>query len=460
MDATNQNTYRFINKIKSYMISCKMVEEGETILAAVSGGADSVCMLLVLDALSKQMRFSLAALHVNHGIREEAGEDAEFVEKLCKKYQIPFYLEQIDVPKIVSESGQTEEEAGRIARYKVLLERAEAIGASHIAVAHHMNDQAETFILNLCRGSGIRGLSGIKPVRDKIIRPLLCAGRNEIEEYLGMCGESFVTDRTNLEDDHTRNRIRHHVLPMLNDMVNSGSNKHIFEAAGMLREIEDYLEEEAREIVLIKKLKADNIDINSLREYKPLLQKYILMEILGTVIPHRINVSRYQIDSLFKMCQSTSGCEKTYFEGGIYAKREYNKLYIGKEKPDLSKEEKTGNPLPEILFKEFEVTEKFEELQQRIPYEAYTKWFDYDKILSSPSLRYRKVGDRISIDSDGHGKSLKKYMIDERIPASRRDSIPLLCDGENIMWVIGYRMSSAYQISEETRHILEVSVFF
>ena len=222
-----------------------MIQKGDHILAGVSGGADSVCLLVLLHSLMDELSFKLSVLHVNHGIRQEASEDADYVKTLCDNYKVPFYLEEIDVPGMTRELSIGEEEAGRLARYDLFYKKMDEIGAGKLAVAHNMNDQAETFIMNLARGSGLRGLSGIRAVRDKIIRPLLMTSREDIEAYLQDQNILFKTDATNLEDGHTRNRIRHHILPYMTRDINSETLSHISRAAAELSYAQEYIESQA-----------------------------------------------------------------------------------------------------------------------------------------------------------------------------------------------------------------------
>ena len=226
----------FEQKIKNYIKQNNMVTRGDKVLAGISGGADSTCLLYVLSHLKEQMGFELCVVHVNHGIRQEAQEDAVYVEKICKQLMIPFFLRTEDVPLIACREGLTEEEAGRSVRYAVFEELADKVCATKIAVAHNRNDLAETMLLNLFRGTGVHGAGAIRPVRGRIIRPLLDTERTEIEEYLRKKGISYQTDKTNLEDDHTRNRIRHHILPYAQQEINNRAVQHLARAAQEISE--------------------------------------------------------------------------------------------------------------------------------------------------------------------------------------------------------------------------------
>ena len=202
-----------LERVRAYAEKYQMIRPGDRIVAGISGGADSVCLLFLLRELCREKGAGLFAVHVNHGLRgAEAGEDEAYVRKLCGELKVPLRVFSFDVRGRAREEHLTLEEAGRLCRYEAFEEEAERIGGTRIAVAHHAGDQAETVLFQLFRGSGLKGLAGIRPVRDNVIRPLLCTGREEIEAWLTERGIEWRTDSTNLTTDYTRNRIRGEIL--------------------------------------------------------------------------------------------------------------------------------------------------------------------------------------------------------------------------------------------------------
>ena len=476
-----------------------MIEAGDHILAGVSGGADSVCLFILLHSLMNELHFKLSVLHVNHGIRLEASEDAEYVRLLCKRFRVPCYIEEVDIPGMAKELSMGEEEAGRYARYDLFYKKMDEIGACKLAVAHNMNDQAETFIMNLARGSGIRGLSGIRSVRDRIIRPLLMTSRDDIEAYLSQNNISFKTDATNLEDEHTRNRIRHHILPYMIQEINKETLSHISSAAAELSYAQEYMEMQARKWLddkgtnLESMSKEPSIDLVDYRDLPYIIRKYIIMELLNLVTAQRKDITQAHIEAIDRMCMNKNGSEELHLPYGLRVLRQYDELIISKsgskdkapvtknsnitksainnddtEKSDASFEYvlelKEGTDTLSFSYngtdfrvRMIEIPDgKIEDFLTKVPRIPYTKWFDYDKILLCPIFRFRKSGDNIVVDRKGHKKSLKKFMTDVKIPEKTRDSVILMADGDSIMWVVGYRTSCAYEISESTRHILEI----
>ena len=235
-----------------YMKQNHMVEPGDGVLVGLSGGADSVGLLLVLWKLRETFQISLRALHVHHGLRGvEADRDAAFSRMLCERLEIPFYEFRIDAAKEALDRKCSVEEAGRLARYRLYEETARAweeeIRRVHIATAHHADDNAETVLFNLFRGSGLTGLSGIAPVRGRIIRPLLWAQRSEIQTWLRQQGQDWVEDSTNQESEYSRNWLRNELLPAVEERLNAQAVRHIDRAGRRIRQADAYLEEVAEE---------------------------------------------------------------------------------------------------------------------------------------------------------------------------------------------------------------------
>ena len=254
-------------KVLSYIRTHNMLAPGQRVVAGLSGGADSVCLLSLLADLREEYSLELRAVHVHHGLRgEEADRDAAFSRELCRSLGVPFSLAFVNVKEEAGKRRISEEEAGRILRYQVFereagrweqeLRRektAEPDGSQpesvKIAVAHHGDDSAETILYQLFRGSGLKGLSGIPPARGNIIRPLLCAERREIIAYLEEKGLPFVTDSTNLENDYARNKIRNQILPMAVQEINQGAADHIRRAGELIGEADRFFEERAERML-------------------------------------------------------------------------------------------------------------------------------------------------------------------------------------------------------------------
>lgn len=471
-------------KVKEYIRKNRMISPGDTVVAGISGGADSVCLLFLLEELRRELPFRLLAVHLDHMIREEAPEDAAYVESLCREMKIPFFLYREDIPATVRKTGQTEEEAGRTARYRIFREvlnreAPEAVerGTAKIAVAHNKNDRAETMLFQLFRGSGIRGLIGIRPVRECIIRPVLCLERKEIESYLAERSVRYCTDVTNNEDTYMRNKIRHRILPVAVGEICGETVEHMAQTADILLEAEEFLEEETdRAYDRCTEPEGDGtvLDIPVFLSLSPYLQKQVLFRAMEKLAGSRKDIGSVHIGEILELIRK-EGNRKIHLPYSLFAEKRYDRLVLGKrtetageehglqeeeyEIPRLSEELKTFTLRTEASGDiSFALTDRTGR-QFEIPEEnQYTKWFDYDKIKRSLKVRHRRTGDFLTIDSQGNHQTVKKYMIQEKIPSGKRDGIDLLADGDHIVWVLGYRISEEYKIDENTKHILKVQL--
>ncbi len=460
-------------KVLSYIRSHSMLEQGQRVVVGLSGGADSVCLLSLLTEFKKEYQLELRAVHVHHGLRgEEADRDAKFSEKLCFQLGVPFRLVSVNVKEEAEKKRISEEEAGRNLRYRAFSNEAERwreethrtgsagtdgegqAAVIKIAVAHHGDDSAETILYQLFRGSGLRGLSGIPPVRDKIIRPLLCVTRREILEYLEEKGLSFVTDSTNLESDYARNKIRNQLMPMAVQEINQGAVEHIIRAGELIGEADHFFSERAEYMLetLLEEEKADQavFSVSGLLALTHIEASYVIRAVFKRKQWPLRDITSGHIESILMLLEGRTGAGAD-LPGGLRAERIYNRLVLTKGQPGLEKQG-TGAELPVLLM---EVADR--ENQGEIPKNLYTKWFDYDKIKDTLSVRYRLPGDYITLKGGGR-KSLKSLFIDEKLPREERGRIPLLAEGSHVLWVIGGRISEYYKVTEETKKILKVQV--
>ncbi len=462
-------------KVFSYIEEHHMLQAGDRIVAGISGGADSVCLLFVLLEYAKKVPVSIAVVHVNHGIRKEAVADACYVEALCKQHNLPFFLKNADVREKAAAEKCSEEEAGRKVRYEVFKQIAVDFQGNKIAVAHNSNDRSETMLFHLFRGSGIRGLSSIRPVRENIIRPILCLERQEIEAYLEAIGQSYCQDATNAEDDYTRNRIRHHILPYAEKEIVTGCVGHMAQTADMLSRVDDFLEmhtENAMKACVEENEKSASIMINIPKfciQHR-VIQERILLNVIKKLTPCKKDISAVHVKALQALFSSETG-KNISLPFSISARREYEKVILEiansnekiVEEKELMIETLWGNPT-EVEFDEYTsfIFSLFPyEKNSKVPQNQYTKWFDYDKIEQSLTIRNRRIGDYLSIRNKEGGisrKSLKDYMITEKIPRTRRDNIPILAEKEHVLWLAGFRISEYYKINENTKHVLQVQL--
>jgi tRNA(Ile)-lysidine synthase len=461
------------NRVKAYIAQNQMITGGDHIVAGVSGGADSVCLFFVLLDLQKEIPFTMQVVHVNHMLRPEAEEDAAFVADLCRGYQIPCKIFTKDVAGLARQQGISIEEAGREYRYACFRE-ALRMKDGKIAVAHHQDDRAETILFHLFRGSGLRGLTGIRPVRDNIIRPLLCLTRQEIEEYLGIKNIPYRIDDTNQEDIYARNRIRRHIIPFAAE-VNSEAVRHMAKTADLVWEAESYLHkhtEKAFAECVTNAAAQISIDLKKMNEQDIIIKKRVMIMAVEKLLIGRKNISAGHIESLIGMT-ITGGSQKRSLPHGLIALKEYDSLVIKFAETEpvaftkndaghsyfltLKNQELSIPNLGMISIRIFPY-QKAERKNENIPKKTYTKWLDYDKITSCANFRRRLPGDFLIINQKGQHKKLKAYLINEKIPKARRDEMYVFADGSHIIWVPGLRISEHYKITDETKMILEVTI--
>ncbi len=453
-----------VEQVKAYVEQQNIALTGKKLVLAVSGGADSVCLFDIFCRLQIDMNLKLVCVHVNHGLRETAGRDEEFVRNMAEEKGIPFYVLHADVKKAAAERKCSEEEAGRMIRYEFFRQIATQEGAMYILTAHHRDDCAETVLFHLFRGSSLRGLGGIRPVKGQCLRPLLCVSRAEIEAYLEMRGLSFVTDETNALETYTRNRIRHRILPEAEQIV-SNASEHIVQTATELQEIEDYLREETNRAyqTYVEEAEKGVLLRNALyEELSPLLCKRVIYEAITFCSGSAKDVGRIHVRDVVALFQKPCG-KSVQLPYEVNAVRHAEGVVLNRESASQDKEKEEDLAIPAqpdtVCTLGDGITMCSETIRnadlENIPQKRYTKWFDYDTINCYPIFRKRREGDYLVIDAKGRKKSLKRYFIDEKIPASVRDDIWLLADGNHVMWVLGYRISEACKVTKETKRIVQ-----
>lgn len=470
-----------MKRIEKFIQKYHMLTCGDKVIAGVSGGADSVCLFLMLLELREKIGFDLIAVHVHHGLRGEAADqDQRFVEALCEQHRIPLEIFRVNLESIAKKRKQSLEEAGRMVRREAFDSVCQKYGGNKIALAHHQNDNAETLLWNLSRGTGLDGLGGIRPVNGKFIRPLLCMNRKEIEEYLAKRKQSYCIDETNAGTDYTRNKLRHLVLPILEEQVNSSAVRHMNETMEQIWELQEYMQEQVeaayQECVQEHSEKACWIQIqqNSFETFPELIKKMVIRKGMEQVGGKKRDLSHKHVDVMMELMNKQVG-RTLDLPYEMHAKRNYEGIRLEKRRTYSSGEEKKAEIMQECMSElnipgeiiladrnlkvRCKILEKPKNLSIKdIPQKIYTKWFDYDIIKSSLYIRTRQAGDNIVIDEKGHQKKLKSWFVDEKIPKEVRDSQLLLAENNDILWVLGHRMSKAYQVKQSTKWILQIEV--
>ena len=442
-------------KVKAYVKKWHMLQKEDSVIAGISGGADSVCLLFMLLKLQKELGFALMAVHVNHGIRgAEAERDEAYVKRLCRQWNVRLKVYRENVPAYAKEHGMTEEEAGRDIRRTCFCKVLKEWGGTKIALAHHENDNVETLLWNLCRGTGIRGLGGIAPVNDVWIRPLLCVKRREIESYLKKRGISYCTDTTNADRRYMRNRIRMDVIPYLEDCVNTESVSHMGKTMERMYELEQYILEEVgqyKESCTGWKNGGRIIRQTEYTKIPKALRDNVLHEILCETAGRRKDIEEVHVQMLRDLFTKQVG-KRIDLPYGVTAIRTYEGVRFEKNIPEASY---AGDENELFSIRVFDR----EPGNVTFPEKIYTKWFDYDIIKNTVKIRHRIAGDSIVINRYGGRKKLKQYFTDQKVSQEDRDKIWIAADGDEVLWIVGYRQSQKYQITEKTTKILEIQYY-
>lgn len=512
-----------VEKVYKYINENNMLDGCRHIVVGVSGGADSVCLIIVLCDIIKKYGLDrkLSAVHINHGIRgAEADRDEAFTRNLCVSLGVPLTVRTVDVPKLAREGGLSEEEAGRKARYEIFAEMADDNG--RIAVAHHMDDEAETVLMNVFRGCGLKGAGGIAPVRDNIIRPFLCVLRSEIEGYLKTIGQPYMTDSTNLSCDYTRNRLRNDIIPLIKDSFNPNMTDRLCDMAEEMRAVEEYIKQQAEALAAdVCSFESGSfgkrctVSLERLKNVPVVLQSRIIAGVLSQLSGSRKDLYRKHIEAVLELVGMQAGKE-IHLPYGIIAVRSFGDIELLQGYDyDISRransEDVVGNDgccgnvksnqrdncclymeiQPEKLLEKpaaFEIPGNvyydgklktgariFFEVYESLDYKSikkngnndYTKYFDYDTIKDTICIRNRREGDSITIACGNAGgseiygcKKLKKEFTDKKIPGIFKDMVVLLAVGNDILWAAGVRQSMGYYVREDTKRVLKVSIDF
>lgn len=455
-----------LNTIRKY----QMIQPKDKIILAVSGGPDSTALLYLMYDLMDELKCSLHIIHLNHNLRgEESDADEEFVREHAKKLDLPITVESINVKGMITSKESLESGARRI-RYKFYERVMSEIGANKVAHGHTADDQTETVIMRFLRGSGTKGLSGIPPIRDGIyIRPLIETTRREVEEYLQSLNINPRLDSSNLSTEYERNKIRHELIPIIERNYSPNIKRILQQTADILRAEEDLMTELAQramdECVLYRDLQSITISIYDLKKYHFALQRRILRLVIENLLG---DLNRYDFDHLVDLMNlidnSVTG-SVINLPRGITAEKTYDRIII-----EIDRSPQIINPFDYIVNVPGE-TEIYElglsvrtvlSKSDHLTYskDKYQKTFDYDKINGDLHLRNRLIGDRFQPLGVSGTKKLKDLFMDEKVPRSQRDNIPILTDGNNILWIVGYQIDGRFKVTTQTKTQLNVTVSF
>ena len=412
-----------------------------TVTVALSGGADSMSLLYALVSLKDKLGITVEAAHFNHLIRgEEAYRDQHFCEDICKKLGIKLYVKEADVPLFAKQNNLSEETAARILRYQFF----ESINKGFVATAHNADDNLETVIFNLARGSSIDGLCGIPVKRDIYIRPLILCARSEIEKYCQNNNIPFVTDSTNLSDDYTRNKIRHNILPVLRE-INPRVENTVLKTAFSLKNDGEFINLKAEEFVkensFENKLRLDGFS----KLHKALKTRVI--KLFYENVTQKSLLENIHINSVLNITEKSG---KISLPDKWTASSD--KLYL-----KLLKESATTPDLTQYSIDFTESDDNFLSKEEKINNLLLNNCLDCDKIVGKWKVRTRQSGDSIRLNNRGCTKTLTKLYSECKIPLEKRDILPIIADNKGVIWIYGIGVAQRCAVTKKTKHILKIN---
>ncbi len=451
------------DKVISTIEYYNMLEKNDGVVVGVSGGPDSLSLLYILYDIRGKFGLKLYVAHINHGIRGyEADEDARFVEKTAGILDLPFFVRKVNVPEIVKETGVSSEMVGRNIRYNFFNEVAAKNGAQKIAVAHNKNDLAETFLLHLIRGSGPTGLVGIRPVNGRVIRPLIDISREEIDEYIRSNNLKPRIDATNYEEIYNRNRVRLKIIPYM-QKLNPEVVDSIARTSALLREDESFFED------IVQKLEQDCINVEAgrvsvsaekLLQFKPSVRNRVIRYAVKLLKGDYLNLELKHIGYVVNLAKDCRTGSRIDLPDGLVAEARYGKIIFMKgavKGPGMFYYEL--QPGQELFLPGLGCEISARPLvkdEMELQHNLLTAYIDYDKVKNGLAVRNRRPGDRLVPLGMKGTKKLKKLLIDEKIPREERDSIPIVVDGDELVWVAGVRLSERYKVDSFTENVLQL----
>lgn len=452
-----------LEKVNQTIINYQMIEANDSILVGVSGGVDSVVLLDILVKLRPVYNLTIFVAHLNHGLRGKvADEDEAFVVNLAEKYNVKVYTKKEDMLAYADANKISSEEAGRVLRYAFFDEIMQRENIQKIAIAHNKNDQAETILMRIMRGTGLDGIVGIKPVNGRIIRPLLFCSRAEIEAFESTEKLNHREDDTNKENIYTRNTIRNQLIPQLENLYNPNLVEGLSRMGQLLADdleiIENQLEEILQKIAFQRQEKMVSFNRKVFLDLSLGLKRRVLRHAIQSIQGDLVNIEEKHIHNMIQLISQGKTGKEIHLTNGWIAKNNYDFFEISQPSEKYANYEFELEIGKKQSFGTFEI-ETFVEDKIKIDFytkDIFLKFFDYDRIKSSLKVRNRRPGDRIVPLGMKGSKKIKDLFIDEKVASDKRNQIPLIVCGDEIVWVVGYRIGDGFKVSEQTKKVLVV----
>ncbi len=461
-----------LEQVKRTIDRYHLLDKGDRLIVGVSAGVDSMVLLHLLNTYRQEFDLSLIVAHVNHGLRpKESEKEAELVQKESERLGLTFEYGQFNVKEFQKAGGISLQDAARKIRFHFFNVLLQKYNANKIALGHNADDQVETVLLRLMRGSGLKGLKGMLPIREgRVIRPLLEVWRREIESFVEEMKIPYLLDSSNLKKNYLRNRLRLTLIPLIEKEYQPNFKKIVLKTSTILREENDYLErgaEEAYQKIVREEKDALSFKFSEYQFLHPAIQWRIIQKMLGriysgeTVIEEREGM---EVDQIYKKFHQLLPSFFIELPHGVSLEKRYDLVLIGKGwvKPVPPFEVELISPgrnyveeiKREVVIEETSRDDKFKDLYG-LPDIAL---LDYQSLQFPLKMRNFRPGDRFRPLGVKGTQKLKEFFIDHKIPKFERPRIPLLISGEMIAWIVGYRIDERVKVTEKTQRILKVEV--
>lgn len=452
--------------VKGWIASSDLIRPGSRILAACSGGPDSLALVHMLNSLKEEYPFSLAVAHVNHMFRPEAAEEAEYVAAFSAGLGLACHVTSIHVAAYAAANKLSSQQASRLLRYQYLRSVAADWGGAQIATGHHRDDQVETVLINLLRGAGSGGLRGMQPENGDIIRPLLAVSRRDIEAYCRDQGLQPRYDSSNYKTDYLRNRVRLKLLPTLEADYNPAIRDALWRLSELAGDEHEYLSQEAAKLWGTVAVAGDKVAIDgkALAGLHKALQRELIRQAIEKKRGALTGISYSHVEKLLLMALTGTVGSVLTLPGGLTAKKTYTGLELYgsaaglKQAPFLQ-----GFKPAEVAVPGVTAVHGMEILAEMITSSPSGQGrniavFDFEQLRLPLVVRTRQPGDRFRPLGLGGSKKLKEFFIDNKIPEAERDCVPLITDQQEIIWVAGWRQSEHGKVSDNTQKKLQLSI--
>ncbi len=454
-----------------------LINYGDGIVVGISGGYDSVCLLHILYSLSSELGLKLFPVHINHMLRgDEAARDENLVRDFCHSLGLEAYIKHIDIAKKARNDKISLEEAGRNARYEEFNRVAESVGAGKIAVAHSRNDQAETVLMRIIRGTGLEGLRGMEYKRDNIIRPLLDADREQIERYVDENGLKAIVDSSNLHTDFFRNRIRLNVIPAINSAAGSDITDNLLRLSKIVVADDDFLRYNSELYYQKSRISQKDfyveLNLDELNKMPRAMKNRVVRMAVAEACGSVTGLQFLHVEKLLQLCECGRTGASIDIPLGLKAVKSYGSLIIQKQQEEEFRDFEQELEIPgknEIAsingiisanILNFDTNGQCREFIKE-KRDAYTKFIDFEELALKEDFRLvvrnRRNGDIFKPLNSNGSKKLKEYFIDNKIPKKERDRFPLIAINKEIIWIIGNKTSDKYKVTDNTKSVLMIT---